>query len=302
MFNKLKKALKFLVDSVSQKTITEKDLEDILFDWQLKLIECDVAYPVADFIIDEVKKFLVGLKIDRFKGNLSLLVRDKLKDIFINMIEEAGDLDLLEFIRKKQRDNEPTKIVFVGVNGSGKTTTIAKIAYMLKRKNLLSVLACSDTFRAGAEEQLAFHAEKLGLRMIKHTYGADPAAVAYDAVSFASSRNIPVVLIDTAGRMQTDKGLMDELKKIIRVIDADLVIFVGDALAGNDALTQAEIFNEEVGIDASIITKIDADVKGGTAISILYATKKPIIYLGNGQRYTDLIRFTPNWLISSLLE
>lgn len=301
MFNKLKKTLKFLVDSISQKTVTEQDLEGILFDWQLRLIECDVAYPVTNFITSEVKNFLVGLKIDRFKGDLSLLVEEKLKDIFIGMIREAGDLDLLSFIRWKQEDKEPAKLVFVGVNGSGKTTTIAKVAYLLKTRNLLSVLACSDTFRAGAEEQLAFHAEKLGLRMIKHTYGADPAAVAYDAVSFASSRNIPAVLIDTAGRMQTDKGLMDELKKIIRVIDADLVVFVGDALAGNDALTQAEIFSEEIGIDASIITKIDADVKGGTAISILYATKKPIIYLGNGQKYTDLIRFTPDWLISSIL-
>lgn len=302
MFNRLKKALKFLVESVSQKTITERDLEDILFDWQLRLVECDVAYPVVDFIINEVKSFLVGLKIDRFKGDLSLLVRNKLRDIFIGIVEEAGDLDLLDFIWRKKRKGEPAKIVFVGVNGSGKTTTIAKIAYMLKNNNLLSVLACSDTFRAGAEEQLAFHAEKLGLKMIKHTYGADPAAVAYDAVSFATSRNIPVVLIDTAGRMQTDRGLMDELKKIVRVIKADLVIFVGDALAGNDALTQAEMFNKHIGIDASIITKVDADVKGGTAISILYATKKPIIYLGNGQRYVDLIRFTSDWLISSILE
>ena len=207
----------------------------------------------------------------------------------------------MELVQSQREKGVPLKVVFVGVNGSGKTTTIAKIAYMLKQKNILSVLACSDTFRAGAQEQLAVHAKRLGLKMIKHQYGADPAAVAYDAVNYAVAHSVPVVLIDTAGRMQTDKSLMDELRKIIRVIEADLVIFVGDALAGNDALVQAEKFNEAVGISASVITKVDADVKGGTALSILYATKKPIIYLGVGQSYEDLIPFTPDWLLSLLL-
>ena len=301
MFQKLKESIKYLTKAIIQKTLTESDLEDILFNWQLKLIECDVSYQVAEYIVNEVKGKLIGVKIKRFSKNVESLVKDTIRNSILRIIEDAGDLDLIKIINEKRKEAVPCKIVFVGINGSGKTTTIAKIAYMLKKMNILSVLACSDTFRAGAQEQLAIHARNLGLKMIKHQYGADPAAVAYDAVNYAYSHRIPVVLIDTAGRMQTDRDLMDELRKIIRVIDADLTIFIGDALAGNDALIQAEKFNEEVGIDASILTKIDADVKGGTAISILYATKKPLIYLGVGQNYDDLIRFSPQWLLSNLL-
>ncbi|RLE50081.1 MAG: signal recognition particle-docking protein FtsY [Candidatus Methanomethylicota archaeon] len=301
MFQKLKESIKYLTKAIIQKTLTESDLEDILFNWQLKLIECDVSYQVAEYIVNEVKGKLIGVKIKRFSKNVESLVKDTIRNSILRIIEDAGDLDLIKIINEKRKEAVPCKIVFVGINGSGKTTTIAKIAYMLKKMNILSVLACSDTFRAGAQEQLAIHARNLGLKMIKHQYGADPAAVAYDAVNYAYSHRIPVVLIDTAGRMQTDRDLMDELRKIVRVIDADLTIFIGDALAGNDALIQAEKFNEEVGIDASILTKIDADVKGGTAISILYATKKPLIYLGVGQNYDDLIRFSPQWLLSNLL-
>jgi len=301
LFQKLKESIKYLTKAIIQKTLTESDLEDILFNWQLKLIECDVSYQVAEYIVNEVKGKLIGVKIKRFSKNVESLVKDTIRNSILRIIEDAGDLDLIKIINEKRKEAVPCKIVFVGINGSGKTTTIAKIAYMLKKMNILSVLACSDTFRAGAQEQLAIHARNLGLKMIKHQYGADPAAVAYDAVNYAYSHRIPVVLIDTAGRMQTDRDLMDELRKIVRVIDADLTIFIGDALAGNDALIQAEKFNEEVGIDASILTKIDADVKGGTAISILYATKKPLIYLGVGQNYDDLIRFSPQWLLSNLL-
>jgi len=301
LFSKLRNTLRYVLDTLTSKTITESELEDVMFDWQLRLIECDVAFPVAEYIASEVKKEIVGLKVRRFGSDIVDKVKGAIKNVLLSIIESAGKLDFMELVQSQREKGVPLKVVFVGVNGSGKTTTIAKIAYMLKQKNILSVLACSDTFRAGAQEQLAVHAKRLGLKMIKHQYGADPAAVAYDAVNYAVAHSVPVVLIDTAGRMQTDKSLMDELRKIIRVIEADLVIFVGDALAGNDALVQAEKFNEAVGISASVITKVDADVKGGTALSILYATKKPIIYLGVGQSYEDLIPFTPDWLLSLLL-
>ncbi|HDO20681.1 MAG TPA: signal recognition particle-docking protein FtsY [Candidatus Bathyarchaeota archaeon] len=300
MFNRLKKTFQQVLTTISMKNITEKDLEPVLFNWKLQLLSCDVAYQVAEYFEEKVLTSLKGRKISRFNKELPLIVKNALKEAVLDIVRKAGTMNLTKLIEEKTSNEIPFKMVFVGVNGSGKTTTIAKLAYILKRKDLLSVLACSDTFRAGAEEQLAIHANRLKLKMIKHQYGADPAAVAYDAVKYAQSHDLPVVLIDTAGRMQTDKGLMDELKKIIRVINADLVVFIGDALAGNDALYQAEIFDKEVGIDCSIITKVDADVKGGTALSILYATKKPILYLGVGQKYSDLIPFTVDWLLNKI--
>ncbi|MCS7097233.1 MAG: signal recognition particle-docking protein FtsY [Candidatus Methanomethylicia archaeon] len=296
----MKNVFKHIAEVLSTKTISEEDLESILLDWKLQLVGCDVAYQVAEYIESEVMKTLKGLRISRSE-NLGERVRETIKTAVLKIIRDAGELDLEFEINERMYEGKiPIKMVFVGINGSGKTTTIAKLAYMFKEKGLLSVLACSDTFRAGAEEQLMVHANRLGLKMIKHKYGADPAAVAYDAVNYAHARKIPLVLIDTAGRMHTDKDLMAELKKIIKVINADYVIFVGDALAGNDALTQAEKFNEYLSINGSIITKIDADVKGGAALSIMYAIKKPILYLGVGQRYCDLIKFNCNWLIQKL--
>jgi fused signal recognition particle receptor len=191
--------------------------------------------------------------------------------------------------------------MFVGPNGHGKTLTVAKVANLLLKNGLSVVLACSDTFRAGAEEQLEVHALRLGVKVIKHRYGADPAAVAYDAVSHASSKGLACVLIDTAGRLQTDKGLMDELRKIARVSKPALKILVVDALTGNDAYDMAIKFNDAVGIDAAILTKVDADVKGGAAVSIMTATRKPIIYFGTGQGYEDLKPFDAQWLLDRIL-
>ncbi|MCD6465381.1 signal recognition particle-docking protein FtsY, partial [Candidatus Bathyarchaeota archaeon] len=164
------------------------------------------------------------------------------------------------------------------------------------------VLACSDTFRAGSIEQLEQHAKRLGVNVIKHRYGSDAAAVAYDAVQHARARGINVVLIDTAGRMQTNRNLMAEMEKIVRVVNPDLVIFVGDALTGNDVVSQAEEFNRHVSISGSILTKMDADAKGGAAISIAYVTKKPIIFLGVGQEYNDLEPFKPELIVNRILD
>jgi fused signal recognition particle receptor len=190
----------------------------------------------------------------------------------------------------------------VGINGTGKTTTIAKVAQFFKDKGYSTVLAGSDTYRAGSIEQLEEHAKRLNMRMIKHQYGADPTAVAFDAVSHAKAHGVNVVLIDTAGRMQTNQNLMKELAKVKRVICPDLTVLTVDSLAGNDAVAQAEEFNNCVGIDATILTKVDADVKGGASLSVTYVTQKPILFIGVGQTYKDLEVFNPEKFVQMILR
>ena len=190
--------------------------------------------------------------------------------------------------------------MFVGINGSGKTTTIAKLAKKMQNNNLKCVIAAADTFRAAAIQQLQEHADKLGIKLIKHDYGADPAAVAFDAVKYAEAHSIDIVLIDTAGRLHSNKNLMDELKKVVKVAKPDLKIFVGESIAGNDCIEQVQKYSEMVGIDAIILTKADVDEKGGTAISVSYVTNKPIIYLGVGQDYKDLKEFEPDLIVGGL--
>jgi len=188
------------------------------------------------------------------------------------------------------------------VNGSGKTLSIAKIATLLKKQGMSSVMAAGDTFRAGAIEQLGIHADRVGVKLIKHGPGADPAAVAYDAIEHAKAKHKDVVLLDTAGRMQTNVNLMDEMAKIKRVAKPDLILFVGDALAGNDAVDQAKRFNEIVGIDGVILTKVDTDAKGGSALSVAYTIGKPLLFVGIGQEYEDQIPFDVQWMMDNIFE
>jgi len=209
---------------------------------------------------------------------------------------------LLMAIEEKRKKGEPYVIVFVGINGTGKTTTIAKLVQFLTKKGYSVVLACSDTYRAGSIEQLEEHAKRLGVRMIKHEYGADPAAVAYDTVNHAKAHGTNVVLIDTAGRIQTNRNLMNELAKIKRIVNPDMTILTVDSLTGNDAIMQAEEFHKSVGIDATILTKVDADVKGGSALSVTYVTKKPILFIGTGQKYEDLEEFKPEKFLELILK
>lgn len=294
MFDKLKKALGEFVTEVSTKPISEGDLEASLWTLQLALVECDVALPAAESLTDSLKEKLVGVKVKRFED-----ISPMVKAAFESLLKESlSTADLLSQARSKS----PFSIMFVGVNGTGKTTTIAKVAKYLKDNGLSVVFACGDTYRAGSEEQIEVHASRLGIKVIKHKYGADPAAVAFDAVTYAKTNSINVVLIDTAGRMQTDKDLMGELMKINRVVSPDMKIFVGDSLAGNDALQQAEAFNKSVGIDGVILSKVDADSKGGAAISISSAIKKPILFLGVGQSYADLVPFDASWVIHNILS
>ena len=245
---------------VRNKTISEKDIDDILFELELALLEGDVAMDVAEKIINSVKEDLIGRKIRR-RSDVTDFTRDALKKAISNILDIESK-DVISLAENAKKSGEPLKIMFVGINGTGKTTTIAKISTYFLEKGYTPVIAASDTFRAGAIEQLTHHADKLGVKIIKHKKGADPAAVAFDAVEHAKAKGKELVLVDTAGRMQTNINLMDEMKKIKRVIHPDLIIYVGDALTGNDSVEQAQKFNEAVGIDGIILTKADADAKG----------------------------------------
>ena len=300
MFEKLRESFTKLVNKVAEVELKPENLRSLLWDFKFSLIENDVAVTVADHICDEIEKRLSGLRVSRLADRRSL-IKDTLRTVLLEILEPSEKTDLMEVVEEKRRSREPCVIVFVGINGTGKTTTIAKLAHLLLKNNYSVVLACSDTFRAGSIEQLAIHAKRLGVPMIKHQYGADAAAVAYDAVQYAKARGINVVLIDTAGRMQTNKNLLLEMEKIIRVADPDLVIFVGDSLSGNDAVLQAEEFSKSVPIDGSILTKMDADAKGGAAISVTYITKKPVLYVGTGQGYKDLEPFDPKIIVNRIL-
>ncbi|RZN46160.1 signal recognition particle-docking protein FtsY [archaeon] len=298
MFDSLKTKLTSFVDSVSQKTISEKDIDDLLWELQLTLMENDVSLSVSERLGEELKEALVGQQVSLSEKKRTFL-KKALADAIRNVLQ-GSKMDLFDYIEEKRANGQPAILAFIGFNGTGKTTTIAKLAYILKQRGYSSVIAASDTFRAGSIEQLERHAQRVGVRIIKQSYGSDPAAVAYDAIQHAKARGIDVVLIDTAGRAETNKNLMAEMKKIVRVTNPDLKIFVGDALAGNAVVEQAERFNE-VGIDCSILTKVDADARGGAALSISHITKRPILFVGVGQGYDDLLEFDPDWLVERLV-
>jgi len=301
MFEKLRESFTNLVNKIAEVELKPENLHPLLWDFKISLIENDVAVSVADYICEEIERRLSGLRVSRL-ADRRRLVEDALRTVLLEILEPSEKIDLMEVVERKRRSREPCVIVFIGINGTGKTTTIAKIAHILLRNNYSVVLACSDTFRAGSIEQLSMHAKRLGVPMIKHQYGADAAAVAYDAVQYARARGINAVLIDTAGRMQTNKNLLSEMEKIIRVANPDLVIFVGDSLSGNDAVLQAEEFSKSVRIDGSVLTKMDANAKGGAAISIAYITKKPVLYVGTGQGYDDLEPFDPEKIVNRILK
>ena len=300
MFEKLRSVFNKIVEQLTTVELSEKTIDEMHDDLLLDLIDNDVAYDVAEHIIENLKSKITGIKISRFEDKRKI-IKSKLREVLLETFKEAGDLDIVEYTDKLRKRKRPVVILFLGPNGHGKTTTIAKIAKLLMSRGMSVVAAASDTFRAGAIEQLEEHCRRLGVKVIKHRYGADPAAVAYDAIMHARSKGIDVVLIDTAGRMQTNRDLMDEMKKIARVVSPDLKVFVGDALTGNDALEEAMKFNEEVGIDCSILTKVDADTKGGAALSVVYATSKPITYIGTGQGYSDIKKFSAEWFINKIL-
>ena len=300
MLEGLRRGLSKFVEKITKVELDPEKLQPIVEELKITLLENDVAFQVAEEIGQELVEELTGVKVGR-TSDKKAFVKEALRKAVLRTLSKGGHVDLEELVKAKRAQGGPFVILFVGFNGSGKTTTIAKMAKMLRDRGLKVVLACSDTFRAGAIEQLEEHGRRLGIRTLKHRYGADPAAVAYDAVAHARARGIDVVLIDTAGRAQTNKNLMNELAKIKRVIEPDLTVLVVDALTGNDALAQAEMFNDAVGVDAVVLTKVDADVRGGTALSITHAIGKPILFIGTGQGYDDLRPFDPEEFADMIL-
>jgi len=288
-----KSILKKIKETVSTKKISEGKFENLFEDMEMVLLENNVAVEVIDKIKRDLKVDLVDVPIKR--SEIGNKVNDSLKDSIKELFK-----DKLDLINEIKESDKPYVIVFVGVNGSGKTTTIAKFVKLLEDNGLSSVIAASDTFRAAAIHQLEEHGNKLNVRVIKHDYGADPAAVAFDARKYAEAKKIDVVLDDTAGRLHSNVNLMDEMKKIIRVVKPNLKVFVGESITGNDCVVQSKKFNDEVGIDAVVLSKADIDEKGGATISISYVTNKPIIYLGNGQGYSDLEEFNEKKLLEGL--
>ncbi|MBR2255360.1 MAG: signal recognition particle-docking protein FtsY [Candidatus Methanomethylophilaceae archaeon] len=283
--------------SDSGKKIKEDSLDGILDELQLILLEADVAYPVVEQICAQVKENLLGKKYDRsytLEQVVEMSVKDAVRDVL-----KLNEFDFDSWLEGRER---PTVIMFVGINGTGKTTAIAKLANRVQKNGKTVVLAACDTFRAGAIEQLTIHADKLGCKIVKQAHDADPAAVAYDAIEHAKSKRKDVVFIDTAGRMQTNSNLIEEMKKIVRVSKPDLKIFVGDSLAGNDAIEQAKVFDAAIGVDAIILTKIDTDAKGGAALSIAHTIGKPIAFVCNGQEYEDIVKFNTEWMIARMFE
>jgi fused signal recognition particle receptor len=283
-------------DGFLGKKLTEGTIDDVLDDLEISLLQSDVALPVVERLRRDLRKELAGRKL-RYGVDAEDAIKTCLERSTRTMLARPP-IDLAAVIRA--HTPKPYVILLVGVNGSGKTTTVAKLAGWLRGKDLTSVIAAGDTFRAGAIEQLLVHGERLGIRVVRQQEGSDPAAVAFDAVEHARAKHLDAVLVDTAGRQHTNDNLIDEAKKIRRVVSPALTLFVGDALTGNDLLEQARLFDEALHIDALVLNKLDADTKGGGALSATYVTKKPILFVGVGQGYSDFRTFDPDWMVGRL--
>ncbi|MBI5158846.1 signal recognition particle-docking protein FtsY [Candidatus Micrarchaeota archaeon] len=279
----------------SDVEIREKDVSSLLENLEFSLLESDVAFEVSQALVEDLRSRLVGRKVR--KDKLGEEIKNSVKESLVSVLNVRKP----DFWRILSEHPKPVKILFVGPNGAGKTTTMSKLASVILSKNYSCLFSASDTFRAAAIEQTVHHAEKLGVGVVKHKYGADPAAVAFDAVSHAKSHNINVVLIDSAGRQDTNANLIDELKKINRVVKPDLKLFVGESIAGNAIIDQVNAFHAAIGLDAVILTKLDCDAKGGTALSISKSTGVPILFIGVGQGYGDLIEFDARSIAEQIL-
>ena len=295
MLDGIRRALESVAEALKTRRLSEEEIREHVEEFKLMLISNDVAVEVAERLGEELAERLKLIRVRRF-GDGEGEVMELVAGVLDSVMREGSLDDLLRRIREKASTGEPFVILFVGPNGGGKTTTVVKLARLLQRHGFKCLIAASDTFRAGAIEQLQRLASEAGVRVVCQRYGADPAAVAMDAVMSARANRIPVVLIDTAGRTEIDHNLLEEMRKIKRVVGPDLVIYVGDALAGNAAVDQARRFDEYVGVDYIILAKLDADARGGSAISISYVTGKPVIFVGTGQGLDDLEPFTKDLL------
>jgi fused signal recognition particle receptor len=286
-----------LTAGIGMKKLSESKFEDIFFELEVALLENNVAVEVIEKIKKDLHEKLVDQKVKR--SEIEKIVLSSLRKS-LEQILSTEQIDILKMVSEKRKEKKPFVITFVGINGSGKTTTIAKIAKYFMNNDLKPVLVASDTFRAAAIQQLEEHANNLGVKIIKHDYGSDPAAVAFDGIKYAESKGLDVVLIDTAGRLHSNVNLMDEMKKIMRVANPDMKIFVGESITGNDCIEQAQQFNNAVEVDGIVLSKADVDEKGGAAISVSYVTGKPILFIGTGQTYDSLQRFDKSIILSNL--
>ncbi|MFH0971306.1 MAG: signal recognition particle-docking protein FtsY [Candidatus Micrarchaeota archaeon] len=293
LFSKLKGLI------TGEVEIKEADTDSLFEQFEMALLESDVSYPTAQALISDLKTRLVGRRVRT--GQIGTEVKKEIAFALASVLQTSKS-DFYEKIKiAKSSGGTPFIIVFVGPNGMGKTTTIAKIAHNLKKHNLTAVISASDTFRAAAIEQAEHHGAKLGLKVIKHRYGADPAAVAFDAINHAKAHKIDVVLIDTAGRQDTNANLLSEMQKIVRVVKPHLKVFVAEAIAGTSLVNQVKAFNEKLGIDGIILTKLDCDAKGGGSLSIAYECKLPVYFVGTGQGYDDLLEFNEEWIVKNIM-
>ncbi len=283
---------------INKIKILDNEFEVYSEELEMLLLENNVALEVSEKIIHELKEKIVGKEL--LKKEVEEEIKDSLKEIIEEILIEPFDLG--EKIKEKISDQakEPYVILFCGINGTGKTTTIAKIAESLKKRGISCVMAAADTFRAASIEQIKEHGNKIGIKVIANEYGSDPASVGFDAIKYAKKNLIDCVLVDTAGRMHTSKNLLKEIEKISRVCKPDAKIFVGESITGNDVIEQARSFDWEIGIDGIVLTKADIDEKGGTALSVGYVTKKPILYLGTGQQYGAIEVFDKQKFIKKL--
>ena len=276
-------------------------LNNLMEELEWIMLESDISSDAVSAVMSALRKNLIGQRL-RKGANLSKVLEASLKRALRGILK-AGYWDFYKSIHSfVDKKDTPVVIMFVGVNGTGKTTTVAKIAHLLQKRGLSVIAAAGDTFRAGAIEQLESHCKKLDIRCVSSQRGGDSAAIARDAVDSAKAKGIDVVLVDTAGRMQNKSNLMAELEKVRRVANPHLTLFVGDALAGNDAVDQARNFQEMLKFDGAVLTKLDTDAKGGAGLSIAHVTGRPIVLCGIGQGYDDLIQFDPDWLLQQLFE
>ncbi|MFT4282977.1 MAG: signal recognition particle-docking protein FtsY [Candidatus Woesearchaeota archaeon] len=287
LFGKLK-------EKVTTTTINEEKFEELFWDIEITLLENNMAQEAIDQIKQDLKEKLVDKRIPRTK------ILEKIRESLIATIEDILSFEKVD-LEKEIKQKKPYVVAIIGINGSGKTTSLAKLIHLFKSKKLKVVVAASDTFRAAAIQQLEEHTTKLDVKLIKQDYKSDPAAVAFDAIKHAKAKDLDVVLIDTAGRLHNNQNLMQELKKIDKVCKPDMKIFVGESITGNDCIEQAKAYNEIIGIDGIILSKVDIDDKGGTPISISKVTGKPILYIGNGQNYEDLEEFDKQKIIDNIL-
>ena len=284
---------------LKEVSIKEGDITPFLEDLKLSLLQSDVNYDATEKILENIKIGLVGKKITskQIDSQITLVLRESI----LKILKKTSNINLISMAKEKKSIGEPLKILFIGPNGAGKTTTMAKLANLFIKNNFTVTLSASDTFRAAAVEQTVIHAERLGIGVIKGKYGADPASVAFDAIAHAKAHHINVVLIDSAGRQETNKSLMEEVKKIVRITKPDIKIFVGESITGNSLLGQVMEFNSAIGLDGIILTKLDCDAKGGNTLSILSETNVPVLFFGTGEGYDDIIPYDPEYIIENMI-